>query len=136
VIKRLRSKPLDDPRALSGFVRRTVDYSVIGFLRKQARRSTTLVGEWPEHLLVVDNECVESIAKAQTRTQVRVWVESLKQPRDRELLRRRFLEDQSKIDICGALDVSAAQFDRLIYRAKKRMRVVVESCAASVSASL
>lgn len=127
VIKRLQTKPLNDPAALSGFVRRTVDYTVIGFLRKQTRRRIRLVGEWPEYLSPVEDQCFETVAKEQARAQLLEWIGHLSRPRDRELVRRRFLEEQSKLDVCGALSVSPAQFDRLVYRVKKRMRSVVES---------
>ena len=131
VMKRLQTKPLSDPTALPAFVRRTVEYAAIGFLRKQVRRRTSLVGDWPEHLSPVGDQCFESVVKERTRAQVLEWIGRLTQHRDRELLCRSFLEEQPKPIICGALSVSPAQFDRLIYRAKARLRIVVEGNAES-----
>jgi RNA polymerase sigma-70 factor (ECF subfamily) len=49
-------------------------------------------------------------------------MEQLAQPRDREILHRFYLLEEDKSVICSALDLSAAHFDRVLYRAKQRMR--------------
>ena len=126
VLQRLRASPLKNPSALPGFIRRTVAYTAIGFIRKQSRRRTQTIGDWPEDLSPVEDQSFSSLALAQERREVRTLVDELTQSRDRELLRMKFFEDRPKSDICETLQVSSAQFDRLCYRAKKRLRDLVE----------
>lgn len=126
VLQRLRARPLKNPSALPGFIRRTVAYTAIGFIRKQSRRRTHTIGDWPEHLSPVEDQSFSSLALAQECREVRTLVGELTQSRDRELLRMKFFEDRPKSDICETLQVSPAQFDRLFYRAKKRLRDLVE----------
>ena len=45
--------------------------------------------------------------------------------RDREILRRFYLADEDKVTICVALKLSAPHFDRVLYRAKRRMRELI-----------
>ena len=49
-------------------------------------------------------------------------LELLTVERDREILRRFYLRDEEKSIIRRDLDISAAHFDRVIYRAKDRLR--------------
>ena len=50
----------------------------------------------------------------------------LKNARDREILFRSFVLDHDKIEICEALELSKENFDRVIYRAKRRFRQILE----------
>jgi RNA polymerase sigma-70 factor (ECF subfamily) len=52
---------------------------------------------------------------------VRRLVEQLPSARDREMLRRFYLDEEEKIVICGQLQISPLQFDKIIFRAKKRL---------------
>ena len=49
--------------------------------------------------------------------------------RDREILRRFYVEDQDKEDICRALNLDSLHFNRVLFRAKKRFRKLLEKSA-------
>lgn len=53
-------------------------------------------------------------------------LDQLSIPRDRELLRRFYLQDEDKEAICSDLGLSAQHFDRVLYRARQRMRDLIE----------
>ena len=53
-------------------------------------------------------------------------LDDLAVPRDRDILRQFFLEEHSKDEICARMDLSAAHFDRVIFRAKQRMRQLLD----------
>jgi RNA polymerase sigma-70 factor (ECF subfamily) len=46
--------------------------------------------------------------------------------RDREILRRYYLSDDDKEVICRDLGLSPGHFDRVLYRAKQRMRELID----------
>jgi len=53
-------------------------------------------------------------------------IEQLVQPRDREILHRFYLLDQDKSRVCSALELSSVHFDRVLYRARKRIREIID----------
>jgi RNA polymerase sigma-70 factor, ECF subfamily len=58
---------------------------------------------------------------------VRKILEDLPSARDRLLLKRFYLDEQEKESICGELSLSPLQFDKMIFRAKRRMQSLLES---------
>jgi RNA polymerase sigma-70 factor (ECF subfamily) len=46
---------------------------------------------------------------------------SLSQPRDRELLRRHYLEEADKQATCQVLGLDSAHYDRVLFRARQRL---------------
>ena len=46
--------------------------------------------------------------------------------RDREILRRYYLSDDDKQRICQDLQLTSAHFDRVLFRAKQRMRELID----------
>ena len=53
-------------------------------------------------------------------------VESLPTPRDREIVRRFYLDEEEKEAICRDLGLSPLHFDKVIFRARQRMRKLLE----------
>lgn len=126
VLNRLRNKTLSEPAGLAGFVRQTVVYVAIGHLRKVARRNTYCVGDWAERLGAKEEDQALEIERTQVSARLRSTIEKLKQARDRSILKLAFFDEQPKPRICEQLDISPAQFDRIIYRAKQRLRSALE----------
>ena len=48
-------------------------------------------------------------------------------PRDREILRRLYLHEEDKKSICRDFDIKSEHFDRVLYRAKQRVRLLLET---------
>jgi RNA polymerase sigma-70 factor (ECF subfamily) len=58
---------------------------------------------------------------------VRAIVEELPTARDREIVKRFYLDEQDKAEICAALGLSSLHFDKVVFRARQRMRVLLEA---------
>ena len=58
---------------------------------------------------------------------VRALIEELPTPRDREIVRRFYLDEEEKADICKSLGLSPLHFDKVIFRARQRMRLLLEA---------
>jgi RNA polymerase sigma-70 factor (ECF subfamily) len=54
--------------------------------------------------------------------ELRELICQLSKKRDQELMLRFYLQEQDKKDICIALDLQTTHFDRVIYRAKRRLK--------------
>jgi RNA polymerase sigma-70 factor (ECF subfamily) len=63
----------------------------------------------------------------QIRAQVRAILAQLPTGRDRLIVRRFYLDEEDKDDICRDLGLSALHFDRVIFRARQRMRALLEA---------
>ena len=60
-------------------------------------------------------------------SRVRQVLEALPVTRDREIVKRFYLDEEDKERICGELGLSPVHFDRVIFRARQRMRAMLES---------
>lgn len=58
---------------------------------------------------------------------VRALIEELPPGRDRTLLKRFYLDEDDKADICKDLGMSALHFDKIIFRARHRIRAVFQA---------
>jgi RNA polymerase sigma-70 factor, ECF subfamily len=58
---------------------------------------------------------------------VRELIQSLSSVRDRRVLVRFYLEEDDKETICRDLGVSPLQFDKILHRARRRLRESLES---------
>ena len=63
----------------------------------------------------------------------RVWdiIEELPTERDREVMRRFYLNEEDKASICADLHLSANHFDKVAFRARQRMRVLLSAARRS-----
>lgn len=129
LIERLRGPGLDDPDKLVAFLHQTACNLARGEARTYYRRNThpdpsaLALAEVNEPLLE------DLLAREQLGAITRQLLEELGQPRDRELLRRFYLGDESKEQLCADFQISPAHFDRIHFRARQRFRQIVESKA-------
>jgi len=59
--------------------------------------------------------------------EVRSIIESLPTLRDREIVKRFYLDEDEKDAICRDLGLSPLHFDKVIFRARQRMRALLEA---------
>ena len=120
-IQKLRAGDLRNPAALPGFIRQIAVNLSIEHFRKEKRYVSSDDGIISLHATHRDQKA-EQMDRRQVREMLEEVLSQLAQPRDREILTRFYLLDEDKPNICSALDLSAAHFDRVLYRAKQRMR--------------
>ena len=54
-------------------------------------------------------------------------IAALPTARDREIVKRFYLDEEDKADICRSMGLSPMHFDRVIFRARQRMRSLLEA---------
>lgn len=59
--------------------------------------------------------------------QIASIVASLPTARDREIVKRFYLDEEDKAEICRSMGLSPLHFDRVIFRARQRLRVLMEA---------
>ncbi len=125
VLERLRGPGLEDPRRLGGFVHRTARNLFLGAARKTARRQTDGENALPD---VGDPRPgpLDATLRGERASLVRRLLAELRPERDRQILLRYFLAEEPKARLCSAFELSSEHFDRVLYRAKKRFRELVE----------
>jgi RNA polymerase sigma-70 factor (ECF subfamily) len=122
MIERLRSRPLDEPDKLAGFLHTIAINLHIAEVRKSGRRKT------------FTNQAILDVAKDASQNQylallkerkakaVRLLIESMDNSRDRKLLYGFYILEKEKAEICDELDLSLRHFDKVLFRAKQRFR--------------
>ena len=124
-LQKLRSGQVRNPASLVAFLRQTAVNLSIEHYRKEKRYISQEDGIISLQTAPRDRKA-ERIDHQHARTLLDGVIEQLAQARDREILRRFYLQDQDKPRICSALELSAAHFDRVLYRARKRMCEIME----------
>lgn len=125
---RLRAGELRNPEALAAFIHRIAVNLSIEHYRYEKR----YVNVSDEIISIHSAHRDRKGQQIDQRRASRLVSDALAQlgvPRDREILRRFFLQDEDKQTICTSLDLSAEHFDRVLFRAKQRMRKLIEQQA-------
>lgn len=127
VLERLRRQPLADPSGISSYLAQTARNLVREHRRTEARQRTE-TGQQAEMEAVARQELDPVlIVQSQSRADaVRRVLEEIPHPRDREILVRVYLYDQDKDQICRDLRIDASHYKRVIHRARKRFRTLLE----------
>ena len=120
-IQKLRAGEVRNPEALGGFLRQTAINLSIEHFRKEKRYVRQDDGIIELQAPLEDTQA-EHMDRRLARRVLENAMTQLAQPRDREILHRFYLLEEDKAVICSALDLSAAHFDRVLYRARQRMR--------------
>ena len=129
VLEKVRHGALRQPEALPAFIRSTARNLFIGAYRRDRR----------QRLDPLDERTVDPgpgpLAMALRRQDglvVRQLLAELEPPRDREVLFRFYLAEEPKEHICRDLGLSSLQFNRVVHRARKRFKTLIERAGTPV----
>jgi len=125
-LKHLRGGKLKNPQCLSAFIRQTAINISINHYRKEKRYVHQDDGTFSLHLSHRDYKANKIDSRA-AREVLEDVLDKLTISRDREILRRYYLAEEDKTKICSDLELSASHFDRVLYRARQRMRELIDS---------
>lgn len=127
LLERLARRPLEDPAKLAAYLAQTARNLATAERRKAARRRT-VTGQQQAIDDFSDAEPDPSaVLQSQTRARaVRQVLEEMPTARDRQLLVRYYLNDEDKADICHDLNLSKEHFNRVIFRARNRFRLLLD----------
>jgi RNA polymerase sigma-70 factor, ECF subfamily len=90
--------------------------------RRDTRASSLVLDNLPANSSLFDQLQDERMAHATRRI-----VTELPIPRDREVVRRFYLEEHGKAEICADLGLSPLHFDKIVFRARRRLRRLFEA---------
>jgi RNA polymerase sigma-70 factor (ECF subfamily) len=126
VICKAREGKIENPQSLSAFVRQVGINLLIGNYRKEARRKT----DSDEHIDVLFPELTDSLSKKLSNEKltqiVKQVMNELPTERDKDLLYRYFVYGQNKQQICDEFELTRAHFDRVLHRARSRLKQILQ----------
>jgi len=121
---KLRAGKVLKPESLLSFLRSTATNVARAHFRKE-KRYTSLNCELFSAPASTGNRAEQEIDCETVRLLLNDILDLLTVERDKEILRRFYLRDEEKSVIRRDLEISAAHFDRVIYRAKGRLRLLL-----------
>lgn len=124
-IKKIRSEGLADPSNLGGYLYRTACKLATAYWRGElARRLDSneqlLVNLRDEALSLEERVDHELLART-----IREFIAELNMPRDREVLERFYLREESRRAICESLELTDLQFNQVLWRARQRLGAIL-----------
>ena len=129
VVERVRAGTIDDPRKVFAFAAATARNLALNQARKVLRQQTVvdseLVDELAQNLEMEQNELSDADDR-QLAQAVMTLLDELPTQRDRQLLIRFYLEGTDKQQLCRELGLSPKHFDRVLMRARSRLRAIIE----------
>ncbi len=126
VLERLRTRSIDDPSRISAFIHRTAINVLIGDYRKEARRETYADTELIQRHVDRRADQLQELIRTESGEAIRSTIQELGNDRDKELLYRFYILQEEKPVICKVLALTSEHFDRVISRARKRFRQLLE----------
>lgn len=123
-LQKLRAGEVRKPEALAAFLRQTAVNLSIEHYRKEKRyihQEDGIIALQTPHI----DKKAEHVDRQHAGKLLETTIQELANSRDREILQRFYLMDEDKPSICSALELSAVHFDRVLYRAKQRMRKLI-----------
>lgn len=122
VLERLRAGAIHDPAALPAYVQSAVVYaSSAEYRRRRPMQPESAI----EQLADPDNPG-RHLDTALLARMLRDLLAEMPVPRDREILRRFYLEEEDKESVCRALAIDPGHFHRVMFRARERFRTLLE----------
>jgi RNA polymerase sigma-70 factor, ECF subfamily len=125
LVERLRSGGLHEPEKVTAFLAQTARKLALNAVRKVARQQTVVDSELvDETALSVGVETSDPDDERLAHAVVSL-LEGLSNERDRYLLQRFYIDGVDKPSLCKELHLSHAHFDRLLFRARSRFRLLL-----------
>jgi RNA polymerase sigma-70 factor (ECF subfamily) len=124
-LEKLRSGEISHPENVGGYLYRVA----INHLRNHRRKDRTGVSSadgLDELAGAEEDPDWERVGRPQWAVAARRMLEEMPTARDRDLLKRFYLNDQAKEHICQELRLSEEHFNRVIFRARNRFRELLE----------
>ncbi|MEM7360794.1 MAG: sigma-70 family RNA polymerase sigma factor [Pseudomonadota bacterium] len=126
VISKARNGEIKTPEALTAFVRQTGVNLMLAHFRKENRRATEAYGEVNIEIPDQKSNLTRAVESGQTLELVQQLINELTVERDRDILMSYFVKEEDKGKICERLDLTTAHFDRVLFRARARLKQLVE----------
>ena len=125
VIQKVRGGELRDNRRLASFIIQIAKNQLIMKFRASNRNQYS---EQDLDLEIEDKSHTpeQKIINQQLASSISEVLGELRKPRDRELIRKFYLIGEEKSDLCKEYNLTEAHFDRVLFRARERFKLLVE----------
>lgn len=124
-IKKIRSEGLDDPSNLGGYLYRTACKLATAYWRGELTRRHDSDGELLSNLRDDADSLEESLDHDLRARSVRELMQKLSVPRDREVLERFYLQEESRSAIRDSMNLTELQFNQVLWRARQRFAEIL-----------
>ncbi len=124
---KIRENGLDNPKRLAGYLCGIANNLALGENRRVNRQRTSVNSEIVALIPDESSNPFRYVSRAEVCKQVRGLLENLTKERDREILERFYVREEDKESICKRLDVDGIHFNRVLYRARQRLKSVIEA---------
>jgi RNA polymerase sigma-70 factor, ECF subfamily len=129
VVERVRARTIDDPRKVFAFAAATARNLALNQARKALRQQTVVDSELVDELaqnLEMEQSDLSDADDRQLAQAVMTMLDELPTQRDRRVLVRFYLDGVDKQQLCRELGLSPKHFDRVLMRARSRLRTIIE----------
>ena len=124
-IKKIRSEGLDDPSNLGGYLYRTACKLATAYWRGELSRRHDSDGELLSSLQDDALSLEESLDHDLRAKSVRELMAKLPVARDREVLERFYLREESRVSIRESMKLTELQFNQVLWRARQRFAEIL-----------
>ena len=126
MLERLRTRGLEEPAGLAGFLRGTARNLMTAERRKTARRRTEADDEELAQAVHPAPSQLSAVLLDEEAETVRQLIRALPTDRDRQLLLRYYVADEDKESLCADLGLDSLHFNRVLFRARQRFKEILE----------
>jgi RNA polymerase sigma factor (sigma-70 family) len=130
-IAKVRRGEVRQPECLSGFVCSVARNIAIAYLRQPVLTAGADASQAPSH----EPDPQDEFLKTERAGAVRRALAEMKSARDREVLYRFYIAEETKESICARLRLSSLNFNRVLCRARERFRGLYEDRTARKTAA-
>lgn len=129
-LEKIRRREVREPERLAGFLRALAKNLSIQRYRRRSHDAEQSSDELPETPDERQNPLGNLLGVERNRL-TRILLAELEVPRDREVLLRYYLAEESSTRICTDLGIEAEHFHRVLHRARQRYRRLWEEHVSS-----
>ena len=126
VLNKLQQGKVNNHKAIMGFLRTTAINIGYEYLRKDKKFTSAIDQNFLDAIEDSKQDILSSIIWDDKVKYVKLVMDELKKQRDKDILIKFYFKDQNKLSICDELDLSSEHFDRVLCRAKQRLKQLIE----------
>jgi RNA polymerase sigma-70 factor (ECF subfamily) len=130
-LEKIRKGEIREPEKLPGFIRSVALHLCAAHIREMVRyeQESDEILDRPEHGL---NQ-YEELSKTEERLMIRQVLSQMKPERDRIVLFKFFIEEETRETICSNLGLSRSQFNVVLFRALERYKTLYKRTLARMT---
>ena len=125
VLSKLQKGKINQPHTILAYLRTTAINIGFEYLRKDKKFTSAIDQDFLEVIEDAKEDILSTIIWNDKIKYVKQVMTELKVQRDKDILIKFYFEDQDKPTICQILNLSTEHFDRVLYRAKERLKQII-----------